>query len=63
MMTRLTEEERDIVEAFERDELRSPPDKTAMLKQHREYAAATLREDRLAAAPRRAPRAGPGRAG
>ena len=45
-MARLTREERDIVEAFERNELRSPPNKTAMMKKHREYAAATRREDR-----------------
>lgn len=44
-MTRLTKEERGIVEAFDRDELRSPPNKAAMLKQHREYAAATFRKD------------------
>ena len=58
-MGRLTREEQDIVEAFERDELRSPRNKAAMMKKHREYAAAALREDR--APPGRyapAPRAG-----
>ena len=45
-MAKLTREERDIVEAFERDELRPPRNKAAMMKKHREYAAATLREDR-----------------
>ena len=43
MMPRLTGEERDIVEAFERNELRSPRNKAAMMKKHREYAAATFR--------------------
>ncbi len=63
-MDKLTREERDIAEAFERDELRSPRNKAAMMKKHREYAAATLREDR--APPGRyapAPRARSGRAG
>ena len=46
MMARLTREERGIVEAFERDELRSPRNKSAIMKRHREYAAATLRKDR-----------------
>ena len=54
MMTKLTTEEREIVEAFERGELRSPRNKAAMMKKHREYAAAALREDRLAAARHRA---------
>lgn len=39
-MGRLTEEERNIVEAFERNELRSPRNKAAMMKKHQEYAAA-----------------------
>ena len=47
MTARLTREEREIVEAFERDELRSPPNRAATLKKHREYAAATIREDRM----------------
>ncbi len=45
-MAQLTREEREIVEAFERDELRSPPNKSALMKRHPEYAAATFRKDR-----------------
>ena len=45
MMTKLTREERDIVEAFERDELRSPRNKATIMKKHRE-AAAAFRKDR-----------------
>ena len=64
MTARLTREERDIVEAFERDELRSPRNKAAMMKKHREYAEATFREDRTPpVATRRPPRAGSDRAG
>ena len=44
-MARLTKEEREIVRAFERDELRSPRNKSVMMKKHREYAAATFRKD------------------
>ena len=64
MVGRLTREERDIVEAFERNELGSPRNKAAMMKKHREYAAATRRENRTPpAATRRRPRAGSDRAG
>ena len=45
-MARLTKEEREIVTAFERDELRSPRNKAALMKRHRDYAAATFRKDR-----------------
>ena len=44
-MARLTKEEREIVTAFERDELRSPRNKAASMKRHRVYAAATFRKD------------------
>ena len=44
-MARLTKEEREIVTAFERDELRSPRNKAALMKRHRVYAAATFRKD------------------
>ena len=44
-MARLTKEEREIVTAFERDELRSPRNKAALMKRHRDYAAATFRKD------------------
>ena len=53
MMAKLTREEQEIVEAFERGELRSPRNKAAMMKKHRE-AAAAFREDRLAAVRHRA---------
>ena len=46
MMARLTREEQEIVAAFERNELRSPRNKSAMMEKHREYAAATFRKDR-----------------
>ena len=46
MTARLTREEQDIVGAFERNELRSPRNKSAMMREHREYAAATFRKDR-----------------
>jgi len=45
-MARLTKEERAIVSAFERGELESPRNKSSLLEQHREYAAATFRKDR-----------------
>jgi predicted DNA binding CopG/RHH family protein len=45
MMARLTKGEREIVTAFERDELRSPRNKVALMKRHRGYAAATFRKD------------------
>ncbi len=45
-MAQLTREEREIVEAFEGNKLRSPRNKSALMTQHREYAAATFRKDR-----------------
>ena len=45
-MAQLTGEEREIVKAFEAGTLQSPPDRSAILKAHREYAAATFRKDR-----------------
>ena len=45
-MAQLTKEEREIVKAFEAGTLQSPPDRSAILKAHREYAAATFRRDR-----------------
>ena len=45
-MARLTTEERAIVKAFERNELRSPRNKSALIGKHREYATATFRKDR-----------------
>ncbi len=44
-MPKLDKEEREILEAFERGELKSIPNKTAELKRHREYAAATFKKD------------------
>ena len=35
MMARLTREEQEIVDAFERNELRSPRNKAEVMKQHR----------------------------
>ena len=46
MMAQLTREEREIVEAFEAGTLQSPPDRSAILKAHQEYAAATFRKAR-----------------
>ena len=45
-MAQLTREEREIVEAFEAGTLQSPPNRSAIMKAHREYAAATFRKDR-----------------
>lgn len=45
-MARLTTEERAIVKAFERDELRSPRNRSALIRKHREYATATFRKYR-----------------
>ena len=45
-MAQLTKEEREIVKAFEAGTLQSPPNRSAILKAHREYAAATFRKDR-----------------
>ena len=45
-MSKLDQEEKEILEAFERGELKSVPNKKAELKRHREYAAATFRKDK-----------------
>ena len=45
-MSRLTREEREILEALERGELKSVRGKAAAIKKHREYAASTFRKDR-----------------
>jgi len=44
-MTKLDAEEREILEAFETDQLKSIKNKDAEIKKHREYAAATFRKD------------------
>ena len=44
-MARLDKEEREILKAFERGELKSIPEKEAELKRHREYAAATFEQN------------------
>ena len=46
MMAQLTREEREIVEAFEAGTLQAPVNRSAIMKAHREYAAATFRKDR-----------------
>ena len=45
-MPGLTKEEREILEAFERGELKSPRGKTTLMEQHQDYAAATFRKNR-----------------
>ena len=46
-MPPLTREEREIVKAFEASTLQRPPNRSAIMKAHREYAAAaTLRKNR-----------------
>ena len=45
-MAQLTREEREIVKAFEAGTLQSPPNRSEIMKAHREYAAATVRRDR-----------------
>jgi predicted DNA binding CopG/RHH family protein len=45
-MSTLDQEEKEILEAFERGELKSVPNKEAELKRHREYAVATFRKDK-----------------
>jgi predicted DNA binding CopG/RHH family protein len=45
-MSTLDQEEKEILEAFERGELKSVPNKEAELKRHREYAEATFRKDK-----------------
>ena len=46
MMAHFTREEREIVKAFEAGTLQAPPNRAAIMKAHREYAAATFRTDR-----------------
>ena len=45
MMTKLDAEEREILEAFETDQLKPIENKDAELKKHREYATATFKKD------------------
>ncbi len=45
-MNELDDEEREILEAFEKDELRSIVDKDAELEKHQQYAAATFKKDK-----------------
>ena len=44
-MAGMSKEEREILEAFERGELKSPRNKSTQMKRHREYAASTFRKD------------------
>ncbi|MGE0827055.1 MAG: antitoxin [Candidatus Binatia bacterium] len=44
-MVKLDKEEREILKAFERGELKSISEKEAEIKKHREYAAATFKAD------------------
>ena len=45
-MSTLNQEEKEILEAFERGQLKSVPNNEAALKRHREYAAATFKKDK-----------------
>ena len=45
-MARMSKEEREILEAFERGTLKSPRNKLAQLKKHRVYATETFRKDK-----------------
>lgn len=45
-MSKLDKEEREILKAFERGELKSIPDKESELKKHREYAASMFKKDK-----------------
>ena len=45
-MTRLSKEEREILDAVESGRVKSVRGKTAMLKEHRAYAEATFRKDK-----------------
>ena len=45
-MSKLYQEEKQILEAFDRDQLKSIPDKEAQLERHKEYAAATFKKDK-----------------
>jgi len=44
-MPKLSKEEREIIETFERGELQSVRDKATDMEKHREYAAATFKKD------------------
>jgi predicted DNA binding CopG/RHH family protein len=44
-MPRMTKEEREVLEAFERGTLKRPRNRSVQLKKHREYAAETFRKD------------------
>ncbi len=44
-MAKLDKEEREVLKAFERGQLKSIPEKEAEIKKHREYAAATFKEE------------------
>ncbi len=44
-MPGMSKEEREILESFERGQLRSPRNKPSQLRKHREYAASTFRKD------------------
>ena len=45
-MPKLDKEEREVLQAFEREELQSISDKELELNKHREYAASTFKRDR-----------------
>ena len=45
-MSKLDQEEKEILEAFDRGELLSIPNKEAELKRHKEHAAAMFRKDK-----------------
>lgn len=44
-MSKLNREEKEILDAFEAGELRSTKDSIKLIKQHKEYAEASLRKD------------------
>ena len=44
-MPGMSKEEREILESFERGQLKSPRNKPSQLRKHREYAASTFRKD------------------
>ena len=46
-MNKLDPEEKEILEAFERNELKSIINKDEELKRHRDYAAATFKQDKI----------------
>lgn len=45
-MSKLDQEEEEVLDAFESGELKSVPNKESELKRHKEYAAATFRKDK-----------------